>query len=43
MPADGLEQLKKFDAIYFGAVGWPGTHTPSISHAFSENLVNKFA
>lgn len=24
MPADGLDQLKKFDAIYFGAVGWPG-------------------
>lgn len=24
MPPDGLEQLKKFDAIYFGAVGWPG-------------------
>jgi len=24
MPEDGMEQLKKFDAIYFGAVGWPG-------------------
>ena len=23
MPEDGLEQLKKHDAIYFGAVGWP--------------------
>ncbi|KAF2502894.1 tartrate dehydrogenase [Lophium mytilinum] len=23
MPEDGLDQLKKFDAIYFGAVGWP--------------------
>ncbi|WBV43481.1 tartrate dehydrogenase [Pseudoroseomonas cervicalis] len=23
MPADGLEQLKRFDAIYFGAVGAP--------------------
>ena len=23
MPADGLQQLKKFDAIYFGAVGAP--------------------
>jgi tartrate dehydrogenase/decarboxylase/D-malate dehydrogenase len=22
MAADGLEQLKRFDAIYFGAVGW---------------------
>lgn len=25
MPDDGLEQLKKYDAIYFGAVGSPGT------------------
>lgn len=24
MPADGIEQLKKFDAIYLGAVGFPG-------------------
>lgn len=24
MDADGLERLKNFDAIYFGAVGWPG-------------------
>lgn len=24
MAADGLEQLRPFDAIYFGAVGWPG-------------------
>ena len=24
MPADGLEQLRDFDAIYFGAVGFPG-------------------
>ncbi|MGH3168702.1 MAG: tartrate dehydrogenase, partial [Trebonia sp.] len=24
MPADGLDVLKGFDAIYFGAVGWPG-------------------
>jgi tartrate dehydrogenase/decarboxylase / D-malate dehydrogenase len=24
MPEDGLEVLKNFDAIYFGAVGWPG-------------------
>ncbi len=23
MPEDGIEQLKSFDAIYFGAVGWP--------------------
>ncbi len=24
MPEDGLEQLRAFDAIYLGAVGWPG-------------------
>ena len=24
MPEDGLEQLKRFDAIYLGAVGYPG-------------------
>jgi tartrate dehydrogenase/decarboxylase/D-malate dehydrogenase len=24
MDADGLDRLKEFDAIYFGAVGWPG-------------------
>jgi tartrate dehydrogenase/decarboxylase / D-malate dehydrogenase len=24
MDADGLERLRDFDAIYFGAVGWPG-------------------
>ena len=24
MPTDGLDQLKSFDAIYFGAVGFPG-------------------
>ena len=23
MDEDGLDQLKDFDAIYFGAVGWP--------------------
>lgn len=23
MPADGVDQLRGFDAIYFGAVGWP--------------------
>src|SRR5690349_18543532 len=24
MPKDGIEQLRAFDAIYLGAVGWPG-------------------
>ena len=27
IPAGGLEQLKKHDAIFFGAVGAPGTFT----------------
>lgn len=35
MPEDGLEYLKKFDAIYFGAVGWPGTiQWPGSSQTF---------
>jgi isocitrate/isopropylmalate dehydrogenase len=29
IPTDGIDQLKKFDAIYFGAVGWPGTRLNS--------------
>lgn len=28
IPPNGLEELKKFDAIYFGAVGWPGKNRP---------------
>jgi len=28
IPPDGIAQLKKFDAIFFGAVGWPGMPTP---------------
>jgi isocitrate dehydrogenase len=27
MPPDGIAQLKKYDAIYFGAVGWPGKYS----------------
>jgi tartrate dehydrogenase/decarboxylase/D-malate dehydrogenase len=26
MPEDGLQQLRSFDAIYLGAVGYPGVH-----------------
>jgi tartrate dehydrogenase/decarboxylase/D-malate dehydrogenase len=26
MPEDGLDQLRKFDAIFLGAVGFPGVH-----------------
>lgn len=31
MPDDWHEQLKSFDAIYFGAVGWPDTVPDHIS------------
>lgn len=31
MPADWFDQLKGFDAIYFGAVGWPATVPDHIS------------
>ena len=29
MADDGLDELKTFDAIYFGAVGWPTSPTTS--------------
>ena len=31
MPADGIETLKGFDAIYLGAVGWPATVPDAVS------------
>ncbi|MGY9049365.1 3-isopropylmalate dehydrogenase [Puniceibacterium antarcticum] len=31
MPADGIETLRGFDAIYLGAVGWPETVADSVS------------
>ena len=31
MPADWFEQLRGFDAIYFGAAGWPATVPDHIS------------
>ncbi|WP_341485702.1 tartrate dehydrogenase [Thioclava sp. GXIMD4215] len=31
MPDDGIEQLRPFDAIYLGAVGWPKTVPDSVS------------
>ncbi|HEX9858145.1 MAG TPA: tartrate dehydrogenase [Paracoccaceae bacterium] len=31
MPADGIETLRGFDAIYLGAVGWPATVPDSVS------------
>jgi tartrate dehydrogenase/decarboxylase / D-malate dehydrogenase len=31
MPEEGIEQLRPFDAIYLGAVGWPATVPDSVS------------
>src|SRR5262245_5042290 len=31
MPADGIETLRPFDAIYLGAVGWPAVVPDSVS------------
>ncbi len=31
MPPDGVETLRRFDAIYLGAVGWPATVPDSVS------------
>ena len=31
MPADGIETLRAFDAIYLGAVGWPAEVPDSVS------------
>ncbi|WP_207101310.1 tartrate dehydrogenase [Paracoccus shandongensis] len=31
MPEDGIDQLRPFDAIYLGAVGWPATVPDSVS------------
>ena len=31
MPADGIETLRKFDAVYLGAVGWPAEVPDSVS------------
>ena len=30
MPEDGIEQLSRFDAIYLGAVGYPGVDRKSV-------------
>ncbi len=35
MPADGIETLRGFDAIYLGAVGWPESVPDAVSlHGF---------
>jgi tartrate dehydrogenase/decarboxylase/D-malate dehydrogenase len=31
MPADGIDQLRAFDAVYLGAVGWPAKVPDSVS------------
>lgn len=31
MPEDGIERLRRFDAIYLGAVGWPQTVPDAVS------------
>ena len=31
MPADGIDTLRQFDAIYLGAVGWPAKVPDSVS------------
>jgi len=37
IPHDGIDQLKKFDAIYFGAVGWPGMDfSPKLEKLFTQ-------
>ena len=28
IPSGGIDKLKEYDAIYFGAVGWPGMNIP---------------
>ncbi len=39
MPDDWHEQLSRFDAIYFGAVGWPDTVPDHISGNDSNLLI----
>jgi isocitrate/isopropylmalate dehydrogenase len=31
IPEDGIAKLQQFDAIFFGAVGWPGMRTAELS------------
>lgn len=35
MPDNWREQLQSFDAIYFGAVGWPDTVGPHLTLGFA--------
>ncbi len=42
LPADGFEQLRAFDAIYFGAIGWPGIPDHVTIHSLLLPLRRKF-
>jgi tartrate dehydrogenase/decarboxylase/D-malate dehydrogenase len=42
LPADGFEQLRKFDAILFGAIGWPGIPDHITIHSLLLPLRRKF-
>jgi tartrate dehydrogenase len=39
MPPDGMAQLQKHDAIYFGAVGWPGIFAHTLRHDSVTDLI----
>jgi tartrate dehydrogenase/decarboxylase/D-malate dehydrogenase len=42
LPADGFEQLRQFDAILFGAIGWPGIPDHVTIHSLLLPLRRKF-
>jgi tartrate dehydrogenase/decarboxylase / D-malate dehydrogenase len=42
LPADGFDQLRKFDAILFGAIGWPGIPDHVTIHSLLLPLRRKF-
>jgi tartrate dehydrogenase/decarboxylase/D-malate dehydrogenase len=36
MPEDGIDQLRSFDAIYLGAVGFSGVPVAAVFHTVSK-------
>ena len=40
IPPDGIDQLKKYDGIFFGAVGWPG-ESPCTSNIMRSVLMSR--
>ncbi len=42
LPADGFDQLRQFDAILFGAIGWPGVPDHVTIHSLLLPLRRKF-